>query len=566
MPQLTIKAPNSGISSSPHVGFGDCRNLDIASIPGVCRLNNLLAKKSSTTVTNTVKWFRKDPVTPTICYALDAGGVLYKSTDSGDTWAIVSGNSFTVTIASPAVFSSTGHGLLENDTVVFATTGALPTGLVAGTTYYVIATGLTADAFEVSTSQGGAAVNTSGTQSGTQTFRITTNANGNGLEIWKNYVFVARNAKLDVYSGSAWTNNWKTIDSDTLWHPMFVSKNDYMLYGGASRYVYSLEEVSGQTFAPGTAATFTWTQQALDLPPNYRIKCLEEQGNNLMIGTWMGSNIYDFKVADIFPWDRSSPSFGQPVVMNENGVNAMININGILYVLAGIEGKIYSSNGIQANVIGQIPSSIANIEGGLYLEPFPGAIMNYKGRLFFGVSNSTSTNIDGMGIWSLSQTASGNILNLEHSISTGNWGASSLIKVGAICPINRDSFLCGWKDGTSYGIDKVTNTSRVTSYGGYFESPLYIVGIPEGKTDFPRGQIQFAEPLGSGEGVQISYRTSTTGSYTTIVTIDYATYGSIQGKFFHLGIEKVDTIQFKVAFTTGSSSNTSPKFKQLIIQ
>jgi hypothetical protein len=76
---------------------------------------------------------------------------------------------FTVTIASPAVFSKTGHGLSIGDTVTFSTTGALPTGLTAGTTYYVISGGLTANAFEVSATLGGSAVNTTGSQSGTHT-------------------------------------------------------------------------------------------------------------------------------------------------------------------------------------------------------------------------------------------------------------------------------------------------------------------------------------------------------------------------------------------------------------
>lgn len=74
---------------------------------------------------------------------------------------------FTVTIASPGVFSKTAHGYAAGRPVKFSTTGALPTGLTAGTTYYVIATGLTADAFQLSATVGGAAVNTSGSQSGT---------------------------------------------------------------------------------------------------------------------------------------------------------------------------------------------------------------------------------------------------------------------------------------------------------------------------------------------------------------------------------------------------------------
>lgn len=76
---------------------------------------------------------------------------------------------FTVTIASPAVFSSTGHGLVAGDRIDLSTTGLLPTGLDTTTTYYVIAAGLTADAYEVSLTLAGAAVNTSGTQSGVHT-------------------------------------------------------------------------------------------------------------------------------------------------------------------------------------------------------------------------------------------------------------------------------------------------------------------------------------------------------------------------------------------------------------
>ena len=74
---------------------------------------------------------------------------------------------FTVTIASPAVFTLNNHGLVEGDPVYFTTTGALPTGLSANTIYYVIAAGLGTNDFRVSTTRGGSAVNTSGSQSGT---------------------------------------------------------------------------------------------------------------------------------------------------------------------------------------------------------------------------------------------------------------------------------------------------------------------------------------------------------------------------------------------------------------
>lgn len=75
----------------------------------------------------------------------------------------------TITIAAPGVVSRVAHGLVLGDAVKFSTTGALPTGITAGTTYYVIAAGLTADAFQLSATPGGAAITTTGTQSGVHT-------------------------------------------------------------------------------------------------------------------------------------------------------------------------------------------------------------------------------------------------------------------------------------------------------------------------------------------------------------------------------------------------------------
>lgn len=71
----------------------------------------------------------------------------------------------TVSIASPGVFTKIAHGRAVNDPVSFETSGALPTGLAADMQYYV-KTAPTADTFTVSATPGGAAVNTSGSQSG----------------------------------------------------------------------------------------------------------------------------------------------------------------------------------------------------------------------------------------------------------------------------------------------------------------------------------------------------------------------------------------------------------------
>ena len=79
----------------------------------------------------------------------------------------VTPSTFTVTIASPAVVTAT-VSLANNTPVMLTNTGypsALPTNLTTGTIYYVInSSGLT---FNLALTAGGAAINTSGTQSGT---------------------------------------------------------------------------------------------------------------------------------------------------------------------------------------------------------------------------------------------------------------------------------------------------------------------------------------------------------------------------------------------------------------
>lgn len=89
------------------------------------------------------------------------------SNEQFNTTTFVGAQTVTMTIASPAVVTWAAHGLVAGDVVVFNNTGgALPTGVTAGTSYFVIAAGLATNTFEFSTTSGGAAVNTSGSQSG----------------------------------------------------------------------------------------------------------------------------------------------------------------------------------------------------------------------------------------------------------------------------------------------------------------------------------------------------------------------------------------------------------------
>ena len=101
------------------------------------------------------------------------------------------GGTATITIASPAVVTST---ILYNEgaAVVFSTTGTLPTGITAGTTYFAFNNvGLTFQLLDAA----GNVVNTSGSQSGTQTITP------NDIPLMQNFFTVSGTSRFIITYG-----------------------------------------------------------------------------------------------------------------------------------------------------------------------------------------------------------------------------------------------------------------------------------------------------------------------------------------------------------------------------
>jgi len=77
----------------------------------------------------------------------------------------------TISIATPALITQTGHGYSSGDPIVFSTTGALPTGITAGTRYFVVPNNINSYYIAASMTPGHSSlwISTSGTQSGVHT-------------------------------------------------------------------------------------------------------------------------------------------------------------------------------------------------------------------------------------------------------------------------------------------------------------------------------------------------------------------------------------------------------------
>jgi hypothetical protein len=108
----------------------------------------------------------------------------------------------TITVAAPGVVTWTAHGLPAGAAVKFATSGTLPTGLVAGTTYYVTNdSNLTANTFAVSSSLANSVAGTAITTSGS----AGTGHSGTSIPVGSTQLF---KAKVTGYE-----TNYASVDS-----------------------------------------------------------------------------------------------------------------------------------------------------------------------------------------------------------------------------------------------------------------------------------------------------------------------------------------------------------------
>ncbi|MBP7835114.1 hypothetical protein KA025_03450 [Candidatus Saccharibacteria bacterium] len=573
---LTIEAPRQGIAASAHLGYADVRNLDIHSSPGVTRLNKILGKRSATTVTSAPKWLEPNPKNNAEEFALDGNGVPYYGTVNATSWAVLNGYSststhgnglkiwkdylfvardahldtfgpltgvtFTASEANPMVITtSANHYLSIYDRVILYSTGHITSsGAVVftnnGTAYYVASTP-TGTTFTLSATSGGTELNSlGGTQSGTHTFK-------------------------------AWQKNsltyWKQLQSDTSFQTMYISSNDGKLYGGSGRYVFSVDEASGQTFNPGNSATYSFNDQALDLPIDYRIKSISEIGSYLALGTWQGVLINDNPVADIFLWDRSSASFGQPIRIKDYGCHALLNDNGSLVCLVGLQGKILRCDGVNYTEIGRLPIELEPANGA-YCEFYPGGIAKFKDRVFFSCGGSAA--LKGIGVYSIKQTGQGTVLVLEHLNSELNDGSTVGIKITCLAQISPTGLSIGFaSDAATYGIDTTSSTyAYSTSYSGYYDTMLSKIGNPKSKGVLSSLELEFAKKLATGEGVRILYRYNLTDTFAELgtYTMDVAGTTKIgaESSFFAPISLKDSKVQFRIALL---GATTTPELKEV---
>ena len=171
-----------------------------------------------------------------LIYAPRGGVIYYWNAAIG----VVPNDVSSITIASPAVVTASSP-LVNGTAIVFNTTGALPTGITAGTVYYVKnASGLT---FNISATYGGASINTTGTQSGSITISqrglpITVLANADGYApSVVNFIMISDASRFTFAFGCNEIGStdydpmlirWCDQESLTTWYPAITNQAGFI--------------------------------------------------------------------------------------------------------------------------------------------------------------------------------------------------------------------------------------------------------------------------------------------------------------------------------------------------
>ena len=417
----------------------------------------------------------------TLTYAVCNNGRLV-SYDSSLASETLIASTFTVTIASPAVFSLTAHGLAAGNVVYFSTSGALPTGLTAGTAYYVIATGLTANAFEVSTTAGGAAVNTSGSQSGTH--KITMECHG--AEYYNNYIYLFSQTNVSRYgplnNSPALTHSFwyftlaETALTDTTYpslrgveipnHYAHVHGDNSMYFcdfinGQGLIHRINTKKVTDEGDTDGTTVASAYN--VLDLPFGFYPTSVESHGTNMVIlGIYsIDSTINQGRSAFVI-WDPTNTiswNIG-PVYLPDPLATAVLNVNGLIHIWSG-----NGQNGVRVSRYlgsGESVKDLAYQEEGL--PPLSGAVDALGNRVVWG--GFTTNPATGSAVFAYGSKDSRFPAGL-HNIAKGS-GAGTTPIVTAIKYVQQSSnitpkLVIASTDGTGTQIDSYSTSATLAS-------------------------------------------------------------------------------------------------------
>lgn len=326
------------------------------------------------------------------------------------------------------------------------------------------------------------------------TLRTVSSSHGQGMCVYQDYLYYVQDSQIGRYgplSGSpAFTDNWQTGLTNTA------------ATGFAPCTAFSNLLVIGHGNIISTWDNTLWTLTRITLIPGHNVRTFSSLNEYVSFGTWRSTsgNIYESEEGYVFFWDGVSNTFNFFVEVPEGACNALQNTRNTLLGIMGSTGILYQDTLSYSNQFDKL-QNFPKLKPTSWLETYPGAMNNWNGKTYWGVSNSNSSDIiRAVYEWGSISKIFPAVLNCPFTISTGNSG--STVQVTAVSGFGTVLYIA-WKDGSNYGVDKVTKGANFYT-SGYLDT--FYFDNAQMYTDKLALVIKVIHsPLLTGESVQLGY-------------------------------------------------------------
>lgn len=291
-----------------------------------------------------------------------------------------------------------------------------------------------------------------------------------------------------------------------------------------------------------------FTAAGLDLNGKYEVRDITWRDIDVLIGATQTGH----KFSRIFQWDGTASSWTFSWFIHEE-IKWMLNNQEAIYVMAGEQGRLYDFSKGLKNPIKQVPGDFSS---NARFETNQNSKVMFRGFLHFGLYEQSGTPFPvGVYTW-----GTRNIRTLPEAMNSAEYVISpnktTAVEIGAISTDGANLFVA-WKDGSTYGVDKIDFTAR---FGSAFIEFLVINESREIDKSWEQFPVSF-RPLPASTTVELKQARDYASSFTSVATASTDNSVDDEQQFSGESVDDSRVIQLRLDF--GISSNDTPEVEAI---
>jgi len=367
----------------------------------------------------------------------------------------------------------------------------------------------------------------------------------NGLAVYKpkngsKYLYYAQNTQIGRWDltglyPNGWNDNWKSTDVETTIEKPMYKFQDRVYFGNDSFVGFIGDDGNGAV---------NFNPKALDLPPNYHITSLTDDGRRLVIAATkqeQSGSPTSHAGSKIFFWDTNSSSWNKAWEMEQSsGVVSIRSVGNIIYVL--------DNKGLFRTNFSTPPEPVVEFQ--------PDESKSIAPQQFVSDATYEQNSIEGVANHQKMATHQGGVMWLDKSDNISFYGKYSPEKENAldtmfgtypfsniISSTESRGFILS---GTSYYLTNEYDFSKITINANKATEWIDL----QDRHDITSIEVVFGYELSASDELKLSVADSS-NIFQTYGTIDYATYGSTKRVRIFGTRPDVDSMKLDFEFVDG---------------